>query len=143
MSPDLRLSVKALRRARRHPDFERFYEDFQEVRNGEYGLINYLKFLDGYKLDETKSYEWNSRNRGMAARAYAQSMLDKVTLKSPKHLAIKEQYPMFGEGYWDSFITGFKKRISNRIRLRSDHPVKLKVKGLMGRALNIKFGGEN
>lgn len=113
----------------RHPDFQRFYEDFIRIRGTANGPILYLQFLDHYKLDETTSYE-----------VTAQKRLKEMALKSHKHQSIKKDYPMFGEGYWDYFITGIRKLIGKRVKLRTDHPLKIRVKNIRGRRLKVKLG---
>ena len=119
------------RRKTRHPDFQRLYDDFINIRGSIEGPGLYQRFLAEYGLDETGSYEVTSQRR-----------LRELALSSPKHLAIKQAYPMFPKGYWDSLITGIR-NVGARIRLRSDYAVKLRIKGLNGRRLNIRFGGEN
>jgi len=113
----------------RHVDFQRILTDFLDLRSGEVGHILYGRFLDHYGLDESQPYEIKAQKR-----------IQKHALQSPTHLRIKEQYPMFGEGYWDYFITGIRKLIGKRVKLRTDHPIKIRVKNIRGRHLKVKLG---
>jgi len=112
----------------RHPDFEIIRADFHDLRDGRDAEKLYQKFLMAYGLDESQPYQLD-----------AQKKLQQFKLKSPTHLRVKEAYPMFGPGYWDSFITGRQK--ASHVKIRSDEAVKLMVRGLGKRRLNIKLGG--
>jgi len=109
----------------RHVDFQRILTDFLDLRSGEVGHILYGRFLDHYGLDESQPYEIKAQKR-----------MQKHALRSPTHLRIKRNYPRID---FDRFITGRRK--ADRVRLRTDHPVKLRVRNLGGRRLNIRLGG--
>jgi len=113
-------------RKTRHPDFARLLNDFVEIRGSLNGPILYLRFLEEYGLDERISYDLTAQKR-----------LREMALKSRKHLAIKAEYPQID---WDAYILGVR-RIGKHLKMRSDHPVKLRVRGLAGRRLNIRLGG--
>jgi len=112
-------------KGKRHPDFERFYQDFIEIRGALNGPIMYLQFLEQYGLDERISYSLTAQKR-----------LKEMALKSPKHLSIKKQYPQID---WDRFITG---RTRGRlVKVKTDQPVKLRVRNLGGRPIRVTIGG--
>jgi len=113
----------------RHPDFERVRSDFMDIRNGHEGEYLYARFLSEYGLDDSKSYDLR-----------AQKKMQEYALRSPTHLTIKKKYHIFGPGYWDSFITGVRKAIVRRVKLRSDHPVKFSLRNLRGRRVNVRLG---
>jgi len=109
----------------RHPDFQRLYQDFIDIRGAADGPTLYHRFLYEYRLDERASYN-----------DVAQTRLREMALKAPTHLAIKKQYPMLD---WDSYITGRRK--ASHMKIRSDEAVKLRFKNLGRRPIRIRLGG--
>ena len=112
----------------RHADYERFFQDFIRIRGPLNGPIYYAKFLDAYQLDDSVSYEVTNQARLM-----------EYALKSPKHQAIKRQYP---RSDFDRFITGIRRSVGRALKLRTKHPIKLRLKNMRGRRLKLTFGGE-
>ena len=113
----------------RHPDFQRFFDDFIKIRGPLNGPVFYAKFLNAYGLDDSVSYEVTNKARLM-----------EYALNSSKHQSIKRQFPNLD---FDSYITGIRTSIGRTLKLRIKHPIKIRLKNLRGRRLKLTFGGDS